>query len=270
MWRFVTVRIVLALSIVAVPQLAQAAGPDGSAEVRDVRVASHVGELKNDRLEWRSRYSLRPSERGRPSLVEFVRPLPEQVEVVETSPADATLVRSVSGRPTGLRLPGAASDHDEVSLVVRSPYTPESGLQPPFAGPRSAQRVALKGLHYRPDDGSGLREYPGFIAPRNYGDRAGDRIERYLGEGPSQPEQLVYTRPTEVDGARLTGEMTSDEAYRTRVVFLLGGSLVVIGLLAGCAYKLLESRAEEERAEAILEEHGASAEEPWGEEFDEL
>lgn len=274
MFRATSFGTIFALCMFAAAPVAWATHPGvsgGSSPAgRDVRVASHVGELSNDEVVWRSRYAVEPADRGRTSVLGFVGSLPKGAAVVETSPPEATLERSVSGRPVGLRLPDSAHRRHEVALVVRQPYRPESGLRPPVAGERAAQRISLKGMHYRPDASSGLREYPGYVAPRNYGDDVGDPIERHLGEAPENVEQLVYARPADVANARLTGEITAAEAHRTRVVLLLGGVLAVIGLLGGVGYKLLESRAEEERADAILEEHGASAEAPWGDEFDDL
>lgn len=266
MWRSFAIETIAVVAFLALPGAALAAGPQegpNPSRTRDVRAAGHVGELTNDRMVWRSRYAVHPVDPETASRIAFVRPLPEETEVVETSPPGATLVRNGSGRPTAVRVPAPASDREEVSLVVRHGFDAESGLQPPFAGERTDQRVALQGLHYSPADDSGLRSYPGHMATEHEGTEAGESIEGYLGEPPGEREHLIYARPTDLAGARLSGAFTSDESHRRRVVFLLGGVLVVLGVLIGGAYKWLEGRAKEERAEAILEEYGGSSDDPW-------
>jgi hypothetical protein len=266
MWRsFASGTIALFVSI-ALPAIALADGTQEGSESsnrRDVRTASHVGELSNDKILWRSRYAVAPVALDQPSRVAFVRPLPDDTEFVETSPPGATLVRDGSGRPTALRIPGSSSEEEEVSMVVRHGFDPETALQPPFSGERTEQRVALEGLRYAPADESGLRTYPGHMAHGSDGQEVGDRVEGYLGDPPGEREHLIYVRPTDLASGGLSGEFTTEEAHRQRVVFLLGGALVLFGLLVAGAYKLLEGRAKEERAEAILEEHGAPSDDSW-------
>lgn len=221
-----------------------------------VDAASHVGLYEKGRMTWKSTYELKGFVKNEVGRVELLNPLPKDAEVTEVSPDGVEPRRDGRGRIVGLDLPTSPSAPWRVDLVVRQPYEPPQDLAPPAAGRHATQRVALQGVRFAPTDESALVEHPGFVAPRNFDFDTKAKFDNQFGDPPREANASIFYRPVDLDGATISGAITSEKKHRTRSLTVLLGVLGLLVASGALGFRWLDSKAKEEEAEAILREHG--------------